>query len=91
LVVAMSVPSLPCATVKRPGVGLTGHKRGAACDRPRLSTVATRRLAKLSSCSMDSTARWPNSSVIAAERIASASAAEAATAAASPASAEPMG
>src|SRR5688572_18329541 len=44
-------------------MGLTGHKRDAACERARLSTVATRRRAKSSSGTHFSTASGPSNSV----------------------------
>jgi hypothetical protein len=49
-------------TLKRPGVGFTGHKRGAACERARLSTVTTRRREKSSLWTKRTSAVWPSSS-----------------------------
>jgi len=54
--------------VNRPGTGLSGHIRGEALVRPRLSTVATSRRAKPSTWNSACTALRPNTPASSASR-----------------------
>src|SRR5450830_679794 len=59
----MTLPPARSSTVNRPGVGLMGHSMGGAWERPRLSTVATKRRGNSSSAKNSRTALRPRRSV----------------------------
>src|SRR5450830_567355 len=59
----MTLPPARSSTMNRPGVGLIGHTIGGAWERPRLSTVATKRRGNSSSAKNSRTALRPRRSV----------------------------